>query len=33
MTAIAIILAFFALLVLAVRDGVDSRGDRPGRQL
>jgi hypothetical protein len=33
MTAIAIILAFVALLALAVRYGVDSRLDRPGRQL
>jgi hypothetical protein len=33
MTAIAIILAFVVLLALAARFGVDSRLDRPGRQL
>jgi hypothetical protein len=33
MTAIVIILAFFGLLALAVHAGVDSRLDRPGRQL
>jgi hypothetical protein len=32
-TAIAIILAVFGLLALALRYGVDSRFDRPGRQL
>jgi hypothetical protein len=33
MTAIAIILAFLAVCVLAARYGADSRFDRPGRQL
>jgi len=33
MTAIAIILVVLGLLALAVRFGVDSRFDRPGRQL
>jgi|1185.fasta_scaffold146980_2 hypothetical protein len=33
MTVIAIILAFVVLLALAARFGVDSRLDRPGRQL
>jgi hypothetical protein len=33
MTAILIVLAFLAVCVLAAGSGVDSRIDRPGRQL
>jgi hypothetical protein len=33
MTAIVIIVAILAICVLAARHGVDSRFDRPGRQL
>ncbi len=33
MTAIAFLIAIIAVCVLAARYGVDSRFDRPGRQL
>jgi hypothetical protein len=33
MTAVLILLAFVAVCVLAAFQGVDSRFDRPGRQL